>query len=105
MRRVQCPTCGIRTEKIPWADGRFASCNVFRHFLASWARRLSWKETATCLNTSWDNVCNSVKWVVDYGLKHRDLQGVESIGVDEVAYSKGHNYMTLVYQIEGIQGM
>jgi transposase len=100
MRRVQCPQCGVKTEKVPWADGKFASCNVFRHFLASWARRLSWKETATCFNTSWDNVCNSVKWVVDYGLKHRDLQGVEAIGVDEVAYSKGHNYMTLVYQIE-----
>jgi len=41
-----------------------------------------------------------VKWIVQYGLEHRDIQGVRAIGVDEVAYSKGHNYMTLVYQID-----
>ena len=100
MRRVECPDCGIRTEMVPWAEGKFTSCNVFRLFLASWARRLSWKETASCFNTSWDIVCESVKWVVDYGLEHRDLDDIEAIGVDEVAYSKGHQYMTLVYQID-----
>jgi transposase len=41
-----------------------------------------------------------VKWVVEFGLKHRDLEGVTAIGVDEVTYSKGHQYMTLVYQID-----
>ena len=41
-----------------------------------------------------------MKWVVDFGLKHRDLEGITAIGVDEVTYSKGHRYMTLVYQID-----
>ena len=100
MRRVNCPACGIKVEAIPWAQGKHASCDVFRHFLASWARRLSWKETAACFHTHWDTVCRSVKWVVDFGLKHRDLDGITAIGVDEVTYSKGHRYMTLVYQID-----
>jgi len=100
MRRVECADCGVKTEMVPWAEGKFTSCNVFRLFLATWARRLSWKETASCFNTSWDIVCESVKWVVEYGLKHRDLEGIEAVGVDEVAYSKGHQYMTLVYQID-----
>lgn len=100
MRRVECPRCGVKIEQVPWSEGKHSCCKVYRHFLAAWARRLSWKEAAQCFNTSWDNVCRSVQWVVDYGLKHRDLEGVEAIGVDEVAYSKGHNYMTLVYQID-----
>jgi transposase len=100
MRRVDCPTCGIKVETVPWAQGKHSCCDVFRHFLASWARRLSWKETASCFLTNWDNVCRSVKWVVDFGLKHRDLEGINAIGVDEVTYSKGHRYMTLVYQID-----
>lgn len=75
MRRVNCPTCGIKVETVPWAQGKHASCDVFRHFLATWARRLSWKETAACFHTGWDNVCRSVKWVVDFGLEHRDLRG------------------------------
>ena len=37
---------------------------------------------------------------MDYGLKHRDLTGIGAIGVDEVAYAKGHRYATLVYQLD-----
>ena len=40
-----------------------------------------------------------MKWVVDFGLKHRDIEDITASGVDEVTYSKGHEYMTLVYQI------
>ena len=61
---------------------------------------MSWKETAVCFLTNWDNVCRSVKWVVDFGMKQRNLVGITAIGVDEVSYSKGHKYMTLVYQID-----
>ena len=100
MRRVNCPDCGIRVEAVPWAQGKHSCCDVYRHFLASWARHLSWKQTAAAFRTKWDTVCRSVKWVVDFGLKHRDLEGITAIGVDEVTYSKGHRYMTLVYQID-----
>jgi len=100
MRRVNCPDCGVRIERVPWADGKHTQCNVFRHFLASWGKRLSWKETAACFGVKWDTVCRSVQWVVAYGLKNRSLDGIEALGVDEVAYSRGHKYMTLVYQID-----
>lgn len=100
MRRVNCPSCGIKVESVPWAQGKHTCCDAFRSFLASWAKVLSWKETAVRFNTSWDNVCRSVKWVVDYGLKNRDLSGITALGIDEVAYRLGHHYMTLVYQID-----
>lgn len=100
MRRVDCPACKVTVEQVPWAEGKHATCNVMRHFLASWAKRLSWKETAQCFRSSWDTVRRSVQWVVEYGLKNRDLEGIEALGVDEIAYSRGHHYMTLVYQID-----
>jgi transposase len=68
-------------------------------FLARWARRLSWKEVASIFNTSWEAVYRSVTWVVEYGLRHRSLDGVTAIGVDEVQFQKGHRYLTVVYQI------
>ncbi len=40
-----------------------------------------------------------MKWVVEFGLKHRDLETVTAIGIDEVTYSKDHRCMTLIYQI------
>ena len=55
---------------------------------------------ATCFQVSWDHVCNSVKQAVSWGLSHRDLDEIESIGVDEVQWKRGHKYQTLVYQID-----
>jgi transposase len=45
-------------------------------------------------------VFRSVKRVVEYGLEHRDLEGIGAIGVDEWCKGKGHDYATLVYQID-----
>ncbi len=43
----------------------------------------------------------AVKYVVEYGLAHRNLDGIEQIGVDEIkAYSKGKKFLTLVYQLD-----
>jgi transposase len=99
-RRVDCGTCGVHVEAMPWAMGKSSMTLVYMSFLATWARRLSWTETARVFGTTWDNVRRSVAWVVAYGLEHRDLKDINAIGVDEVAYRKGHKYLTLVYQID-----
>jgi transposase len=45
-------------------------------------------------------VFESVKHAVSWGLAHRNLGGIEAIGVDEIQWRRGHRYLTLVYQIE-----
>ena len=50
--------------------------------------------------TSWDTVYRAVDWVVRWGLVHREIADIEAIGVDEIAYRRGHKYLTLVYQID-----
>lgn len=100
MRRVNCQTCGVRVEEVPWATGKHHLTKAYMLFLAHWARMLSWKETANAFRTSWEKVCQSVEYVVAWGLEHRDIGAIQAIGVDEIAYGKGHNYLTLVYQIE-----
>ena len=37
--------------------------------------------------------------MVSWGLENRSLKGITAIGVDEVAWKKGHKYLTVVYQI------
>ena len=49
--------------------------------------------------TSWNTVFRAVEFVVDYGLAHRNLEGVTEIVVDEISVFKGHKYLTLVYQL------
>jgi len=100
MRRVHCTTCGVVVEEVPWADGKHSLTKAYMIFLARWARKLSWKETAESFRTSWDQVCHAVQFVVDWGLAHRTLGPISAIGVDEIQYAKGHKYLTLVYQID-----
>jgi transposase len=100
MRRVDCPRCGVKVERVPWADGKNHLTITYQLFLAQWAKRLSWKQVAQAFRTSWDNVFRSVKTVVAWGLAVRSLDGITAIGVDEVQWRKGHKYLTLVYQID-----
>jgi transposase len=55
---------------------------------------------AEAFRTSWDKVFDAVEHVVTWGLEHRTLGQIDAIGVDEIRYSKGHKYLTLVYQID-----
>lgn len=101
MRRVDCKSCGrVVVEKVPWASGKHHSTDVYRCFLASWAKVISWQETARRFRTCWQTVFRSVQYVVEYGLKNRTLDDVQAIGIDELAWRKGHDYVTAVYQID-----
>lgn len=99
-RRVNCKVCGIVVEQMPWVSGKHRLTTAYAWFLSGWAKRLSWKEVARVFHTTWDHVFHSVEIAVEWGLKHRDLSSVTSIGVDEIQWQRGHNYLTLVYQID-----
>ena len=92
---------GIRAELLPWCNGKEQITKSYQLFLAQWAKRLSWSQTATIFGTSWETVYRSIKTVVDYdGLANRNWDGVEQIGIDEISVFKGHRYLTCVYQID-----
>lgn len=101
MRRINCASCGVKVERVSWARGKSSTTIALEVFLARWAQRLSWKQVSDIFCMSWDRVFRAVQSVVEYGLEHRDLEGIEAIGVDEVAYQRGHRYLTLVYQLDG----
>ena len=100
MRRVNCRTCGIVVEAVPWATGKQRITTTYAWFLARWARRMSWTEVARAFSTSWDTVFRAVEMAVDWGRKHMNLSGITAIGVDEIAWAQGQRYMTVVYQID-----
>ena len=103
LRRIECRQCGVKVERVPWCEpgGKSPMTTAMVVFLARWARLLSWWQVAQVFAVSWDSVYRAVQQVVAYGLEHRDLSGIGAIGVDEVAYAKGHMYLTLVYQLDG----
>jgi len=85
---------------MPWVSGKHRLTEAYAWFLAGWAKWLSWKEVAEAFRTTWDHVFCSVERAVIWGREHQDLSGVKAIGVDEIAWQRGHRYLTLVYQID-----
>ena len=70
----------VAVEEVPWSDGKRTLTKAYMLFLARWARRLSWKETAECFRTSWDKVFDAVEHVVAWGLEHRTLGQIRELG-------------------------
>jgi transposase len=102
-RRVACPQHGVVVEHLPWSEGKRPVTKTMMVFLAQWARRLSWRETARVFETSWEAVYRSVEWVVQWGLAHRELTDVEAIGLDEIYWGQGkraERFLTVIYQID-----
>jgi len=103
-RRVTCPTHGVVVEYLPWSVGQRPVTLAMMGFLARWARRLSWRETAQVFRTSWENVYQSVDWFVEWGLAHRDLTGITALGVDDLHWGQGqgaNRFLTVIDQIDG----
>ena len=99
-RRVLCPEHKVIVEWLPWADSKSRLTYALKIYLAHWAKHLSWKRVSDIFEVTWSNVFESVEYVVEYGLKHRCLDGIKAIGIDEIQYRLGHKYLTLVYQID-----
>ena len=71
--------------------------------LAMWARRMSRRETAQAFQVSWEAVFRLVEWTVGWGLKHRVLEGVRAVGVDEIHWARrkgADGFLTVLYQID-----
>ena len=102
-RRLECAEHGVIVEHIPWSEGKRPVTCAMMGFLARWARRLSWRETAQVFQSNWEAVYRSVEWFVQWGLAHRELKGVEGMGVDEIHWGRGlraDNFLTVIYQID-----
>ena len=99
MRRVNCPRCGVKVEAVPWAEGKSPITTTYAWFLAGWAKRMAWSQVAEAFGAGWHTVACAVELAVAWGRAHMDLSGITAIGVDEIAWRKGHVYATVVYQI------
>ncbi len=102
MRRVDCRHgCGVKVEQVPWGIGKHTLTKAYMLFLAQWARKLSWKETARSFpHQLGEGLSGRRVRRANGGWSIAPLEAVRAIGVDEIQYGRGHQYLTLVYQIE-----
>jgi transposase len=98
-RRVVCPRCGVRVERIPWAARWSRVTRSLARAVAELARRADLSTVAWHYRIGWKTVAGILHHVVTWGLARRRKKALQFIGVDEVSRKKGHRYLTLVYDL------
>jgi transposase len=95
VRRVNCPRCGVRVERVPWARHDSDFTRPFEDAVAWLLRRTNQTAVARWFGIAWETVGNIAKRVVDELLDPGRLKGLEAIGVDEFGFGHG-KVITLV---------
>jgi len=97
--RVWCPTCGLRVERVPWAEKWQRVTHSLARAVATLARKLDWSSVAVHFRLNWKTVASVVEAAVLWGLAHRRWRPLHVVGIDEVSRRKGQQYLTLVYDL------
>lgn len=95
-RRVECPQCGVCTEKVPWAGRGSRFTRDFEEMAAYLAQVTDRTQVTRMLGISWRTVGAIVERVVRERLDPKRLKGLRRIGVDEFSYRRRHRYVTVV---------
>lgn len=96
IRRVNCATCGVKVERVPWAETSAWFTRPFEDHVGYLAQRCDKTTVSALMRIAWETVGTVIQRVV---ARHRDpaiLDGLTQIGVDELSYRRHHEYVTVV---------
>jgi transposase len=95
--RVDCRSCGrVRTEDVPWARPGARLTRDLEDVIAWLAQRTDKTSICRLLRVAWETVHAVVMRVVDEHLDDARLDNLFNLGVDEISYKRGHQYLTVV---------
>ena len=96
LRRLDCPEHGVLVEAVPFARYRSGFTRDFEDVTAFLATKTDKSTIARFLRIDWDTVGRICERVVATDLDTDRLDGLVSIGVDEISWRRHHKYLTLV---------
>lgn len=98
--RVNCGQCGIKLVDVPWARAGSGFTLMFEAIVLMLVKSMPVAEVARTLNEHDTRLWRIVHHYVDQAVAERDFSEVRSVGMDETASKRGHNYITLFMDLE-----
>ena len=99
--RIKCPEHGVKQVHLPWAEKSSRFTILFeRVAIAVLQATQTVKGAQEVLGTSWDETWHILKKAVARGKARKTAKPMPRIGIDEKAFRKGHNYITLIYDLD-----
>lgn len=99
--RVDCQTHGVRQVRVPWAEPRSRFTLLLERLVIDLLLQCS-TVTGACriARISWDEAWGVMRRAVARGQARKVATEKRYIGVDEKAFRKGHQYHTIVCDLE-----
>lgn len=99
--RVQCPEHGVKNASVPWAEKSSRFTILFERFAIDvLLATQTVKGAMGILRTSWDETWYFVQRAVRRGQDRKEAKLLPRIGIDEKAFAKGQDYITLLYDVD-----
>ena len=98
--RVQCDEHGVVQIMVPWSDPKSRFTALFEALVIDWLKEASFSAVARQLSLSWDQVGGIQERAVRRGLARRKKQRPRRIGIDETAFRKRAEYITVVNDLD-----
>lgn len=95
-RMVDCITCGLGAEALPFVEPGKRTSVAFRRYVGGLCAVLPNKDVAELVHVAEDTVRAIDKEYLRNSYPPPDLTRLKTIAIDEVAYQKGHKYLTII---------
>jgi transposase len=95
--RADCPEHGVSLIPVPWGEAGSGFTALFEALVIDWLREASISAVSRQLGLSWNAIDGVMRRAVRRGLERRDREAAcKRVGVDETAFRKRHDYVTVV---------
>lgn len=99
--RVACGQCDkTRQVTVPWARSGSGFTQLFDAFVIALVREMPVKAVADLLDVGDDRIWRVVTHYIEAARAKEDFSTVTAVGIDETAARRGHDYITLVHDLD-----
>ena len=99
--RVDCPEHGVKQVRVPWAEKGSRFTILFERFaIQVLLATQTVKGAMSILGTKWDQTWSIIERAVARGKARKEQQPMPRLGIDEKAFLKGQNDITLLYDLD-----
>ena len=101
VQRLWCSRCGhTRQARLGFADQRVSYTRAFERYALELGEHMTIQAVAIHLGVSWDVIKDIQKRRLQQRFRRISLRNLRQIAIDEISIGKGHNYLTVVLDLD-----
>lgn len=99
--RVRCTSCGKTTQiSVPWAREGSGFTLLFEALALTMCQDLPVRQAARALRVRDKQLWRRIEHYVTQARRQQDMKQVRIVGIDETSLRRGHNYVTVVHDLD-----